>query len=342
MDVDDLKASYQIEFSKAERLKTALIKEITELLSRSGISLGVPLEARIKTWDSIEEKLTRRSLSLSSISDLNDLVGVRIIVLFRSDLDLALQALKETFSIVSLEDVALRLQESQFGYQSQHAIVQLPVDWSKIPSFVDLCQLKAEIQIRTVAQHIWAAASHKLQYKQEHSVPPPLRRTIHRISALLETVDLELDRVLEERRQYKARDTVTVPTEMLNVDLLAAELNALLPAENKSGDESYGDLLDDLIRFGINSVEDLRNVVNQNREFMMSEEQKELKREPRLAALSKRGQERRSRGVFFTHVGLARQALAAHVGRSAWDEHNARKRASRSAEKAKTNTQRAT
>jgi ppGpp synthetase/RelA/SpoT-type nucleotidyltranferase len=29
--------------------------------------------------------------------------------------------------------------------------------------------LRAEVQVRTTAQHIWAAASHKLQYKHEES-----------------------------------------------------------------------------------------------------------------------------------------------------------------------------
>lgn len=56
--------------------------------------------------------------------------------------------------------------------------------------------LKAEVQVRTVTQHVWAAASHVLQYKQEASVPLPVRRSIYRVSALLETVDLEFERVL--------------------------------------------------------------------------------------------------------------------------------------------------
>jgi ppGpp synthetase/RelA/SpoT-type nucleotidyltranferase len=59
-----------------------------------------------------------------------------------------------------------------------------------------------ELQLRTLAQHIWAVASHKLQYKREASVPVPIRRSINRVSALLEMVDLEFDRVLLEREQY--------------------------------------------------------------------------------------------------------------------------------------------
>jgi hypothetical protein len=51
--------------------------------------------------------------------------------------------------------------------------------------------LKAEIQIRTVLQHAWAAISHKLQYKREDDVPAPLRRKLFRLSALFELADDE-------------------------------------------------------------------------------------------------------------------------------------------------------
>ena len=87
-------------------------------------------------------------------------------------------------------------------YQSLHYIIRIPKHWLKVSTFADLGELKAEIQLRTLAQHIWAATSHKLQYKHEDSVPPPIRRSIYRVSALLETVDLEFERVLAERGTY--------------------------------------------------------------------------------------------------------------------------------------------
>ena len=75
----------------------------------------------------------------------------------------------------------------------------MPDDWLNVPTFREFKGLRAELQIRTLAQQLWAAASHKLQYKRESSVPYPIRRSIHRVAALLETVDLELERVLSER-----------------------------------------------------------------------------------------------------------------------------------------------
>ncbi len=148
------------------------------------------MEGRVKSLASIEEKIERKGLTLQSVTALDDLIGVRAILLFRKDLKIADKLISKTFHVLHKEDTATRLADDSFGYQSQHYVVQLPKSWSKIPSFSELGTIRVELQVRTLAQHIWAAASHKLQYKKENSVPPPLRRAISRVSALLETVDL--------------------------------------------------------------------------------------------------------------------------------------------------------
>lgn len=113
--------------------------------------------------------------------------------------------------------------------------------------------LLVELQVRTLAQHMWAATSHKLQYKREESVPLPLRRAIYRVSALLETVDLELDRVLTQRGAYVASE-VESPTldAPLNIDLANLIAREVLPAANDSGDvDGFDEVLQELYEFGI-------------------------------------------------------------------------------------------
>jgi putative GTP pyrophosphokinase len=320
MPLEQLRTDYSTVKPRAERLKTALFHEIDQLLEAQGISLGVPLEARVKTWESLAEKLQRKSLALKAVADLDDLVGVRAILLFRSDLQTAIAAISNTFKVISIEDTGARLDDSQFGYQSQHLIVQLPTGWETIPSFKDLTDLRAEIQVRTVSQHIWAAASHKLQYKQEQNVPPPLRRTIYRISALLETVDLELDRVLEERRTYAEGAASASSKQPLNVDLLASVLDDFFPAINKSQTEDYSDLLGDLTALGIDNADQLRTVLKATKNAALKTDAERVKEElaaktaPDHATLA-----RIQKGVFYTHVGLARTALRHHFGRDVID-----------------------
>ncbi|MEJ8852327.1 hypothetical protein [Variovorax rhizosphaerae] len=318
MSIERLRNNYADVKPLAERLKVALLHEIGELLAGKEISLAVPLEARVKSWVSLEEKLERKALSLASVETLDDLVGIRSILLFRSDLSRTLSALSATFRVISLEDTGARLEESQFGYQSQHMIVQLPEEWSRIPSFRGLTDLRAEVQIRTVAQHIWAAASHKLQYKQEQNVPPPLRRTIHRISALLETVDLELDRVLEERSSYAQAAPAADTMQPLNVDLLSALLSEIFTDKNKAPEEDYSDLLSDLIALKVVTAEQLKAILGRHIDAVRNEEARRLMEErasydagePLLATTK----DRIDKGVFFTHTGLTRSALRFEFG----------------------------
>lgn len=314
-DFDTLKKEYQELVNRADRLRESLVEQISRLFSNNSLTLGVPIESRVKPWSSIEEKVHRKSLDIKSITQLPDLVGIRAILLFRRDLMIAGDLLSSTFNVVSAEDTGSRLAEAQFGYQSRHYVVQLPKAWLTIPSFSELGRLQAEIQVRTLAQHIWAAASHKLQYKHEESVPPPIRRTIYRVSALLETVDLEFERVLEERQHYIEREIVALePTEPLNVDLVESILSELLPAENKEQPEDYSEVLTDLLHFQINTARDLRELIQQNLEAIMNEDASMVRKTLKDGDYEGTSVERTDRGVYFTHVGLARQALREAFG----------------------------
>lgn len=316
--ISTLQSQYVALTAGAERLRTALTEQLEHILATNQISLGVPLEGRVKAWSSIVEKIERKVPRLTSVSDLDDLVGIRLILLFQRDVDVIHRLIGETFQVLSAEDTASRLTETQFGYQSRHYVVQIPETWVKVPSLAGLQSYKAEIQLRTLSQHIWAAASHKLQYKHDESVPVPLRRSIYRVSALLETVDLEFNRVLKDRDAYVAQQ-VAIPRleETLNVDSAQALLIQLLPAENLGHDEDYADLLVDLFHFGIDTGQKLRN--------LLVEHMVEILRKDAKAALARNAYDdvgedeyeplraRLERGVFL-HVGLVRQALREQFG----------------------------
>lgn len=301
--------------SRFERLRHSAVAQISELLQLNDVSLGVPIESRVKTWSSIEEKIQRKELELKDVQDLHDLVGIRIILLFRSDLEKVVRLIADTFEIVSTEDAGQRLGDSEFGYQSQHIVAKIPKAWLLVPSFSSLDDLYLEFQVRTLAQHIWAAVSHKLQYKNQESVPPPIRRAINRASALLETVDLEFERVLDARRHYV--ETTLKKSEAsapLNVDSLALVLSDELPEGNKKEDEPYSDLLYDLSELSITTAPQLRNLLQKHKEYVLKRESEAVAK--KLAEPSAQGSAlaRLERGVFLTHVGLVRTALRKEFG----------------------------
>jgi len=310
MDKAALKDSYFQISQQAERLKVLLVSQLEHLLKQDGISLGVPIESRVKDWGSIEEKLDRKSISLNSLTDLDDLLGMRLILLFQRD-SLAVEKLLNThLRVLSSEDTALRLTDSQFGYQSKHFIIELPREWLNVPTWNDLGAIRVEIQVRTLAQHIWAAVSHKLQYKQETSVPPPLRRSINRVSALLESVDIDFDRILQERDIYIQQNAKQgKPDDLLNVDSVEAILANIFPAQNKGSDEALDELLVDLNYFGVKTSGELSNLLRKQYSEIMQADLSHAEKDPL------------GRKYYFTHIGLAREGLRHEFGSEVVSEH---------------------
>lgn len=309
MPENDLRAEYDVVRLIAEKMRVAVGDQLEALVRDNNITLGTPLESRVKTWDSLEEKIQRNSLTLESVSSLHDLVGLRLILLFQRDVDVVCELILNTFKIEEFSDIGTRLSEMQFGYQSRHFIVRLPDAWRSMPTLKGTENMRAEIQVRTLAQHIWAASSHKLQYKRESSVPPPVRRAIHRMAALLETVDLEIERVLQERDSYQSNLAQGAVDEALNVDILNSILKEMLPAPNRDDEEEekYDSLLRDLTHQRITTAEQLRQLITRHLTTALADDARQLttsraKATPRL-------QRRHARGVYYTYVGLIRVML---------------------------------
>ena len=322
MDLDSLEEEYRICQPILQKFIDALENEILQLLIENDVALGVPMESRLKSWTSLAEKLDRRSLDLRSIKDLTNLIGLRLILLFQRDIATTCHLIEKAFRIISKEDTAERLSETQFGYQSLHYIVAMPKEWLAVPSMKEFAGLKAEIQVRTLAQHIWAAASHKLQYKLEQSVPVPLRRSIHRVSALLETVDLEFERVLKQRDDYNSVSESRDSDDVLNVNLLEKILNEELPPANRKDEEKYSDLLNDLLYFDIATEEKLRRLIRGHLDTLVQED-REMVATRTLQNIPPDERARVDRGVYFSLVGLTRSALNKEFG-DAWDVYRGR------------------
>lgn len=303
------------------RLQRTMVEQLDHLVGTCGLTLGVPIESRIKTWDSITEKLERKRLKSKKLDSIEDLLGIRVIFLFQRDVEPFHLEIQKIFNVLSDEDTSQRLTDAQFGYKSRHYILSMPTAWDSIPSMKGLTGRKVEVQVRTLTQHIWAAASHKLQYKNEKSVPPPLRRSIYRVSALLETVDLEFTRVLEERDAYvKTQAAQPGEKDKLDVDIVEAILDETLPPENKdNASEDYSDLLIDLQHFDIGTRGALTSLLSKHKRAILRADAKEAETrgwqdDDEETEQGERVVDRLARGVFFSHVGLVRQALSEQFG----------------------------
>jgi len=319
MEQDALKRDYENLYQLAFRFCNELTNQVKSILDRELISLAVPIESRVKSWNSITEKLKRRELAVDTLQQLTDFIGLRIILLFQRDVKRTTDVISNTFEILEKEDTFDRLGEDQFGYRSIHLIVKLPKEWLRVPGLSSFGDLLAEIQIRTAAQHIWAASSHLLQYKHETSVPTSLRRTIYRVSALLETVDLEFERLIKLRDEYRGEVAIPDKNSTLDTDILESILDKMLPSNNKVSSEPYAELLDDLHAFDISTVADLQELLSKHKNKMIEQDAKRAEQERKdkvtISTLDETSKKRIEMGIYFTHVGLVRMALICEFGK---------------------------
>jgi putative GTP pyrophosphokinase len=316
-DISALEAEYKAKSSVANALLGEMQVSLTRLLQSEKIDISIPVHGRVKSWASILEKFSRRGIQVMGIDELQDLVGVRIVVQFQRDLPLVKELLWRNFQVVHSEDTAERLQADQFGYASNHFLVR-PYHNGAVP--MKYGRMGAEVQVRTAAQHIWASASHVLQYKHESDVPPDFRRALSRISAFLESSDLEFERLLNERARHARERASTQPANetVLSVELLEAFLDTLLPRNNKSVQDDYGPLLRELAAHNITTAGALRelvskqleNAVRYDHEIADVERARIARHGITITALDAPVQMRTAQGAFATHVGLVRVMIA--------------------------------
>jgi hypothetical protein len=143
-------------------------------------------------------------------------------------------------------------------------------------------------------------------------------RSIGRVSALLETVDLEFERLLEERELYKKHlqelKPVILKKEKLNVDILEAILDKELPPSNKGDKEPYSDLVDELMEFDINDIDALIALIREQVDSILSMEQEFVDRYRQEVTngstkVSHRIKERVEKNVYVSHAGMLRTML---------------------------------
>ena len=314
----NFKAEYETLVPLANRFRDELVNQLSALVEEQKIALALPIESTSEDLGVDILKLDRVPLSLKSIGKLRDLVGIRLIFLFRRDAERFSELLPKVFNVLKQEDTFARLRADQFGYSSKHFQVTFPKEWLSVPSLAAIGDLTAELQVRTLPQHVWAAASQVLQYKNEKSVPSPLLRSIHRVSALLETVDLEFERVLAEREEYRATLSVA-PREILNADSLEHVLTPLLPARNKEDPEDFSELLGELAGLGIKTSEALSALVKKHISQALIDDRNYARQVAQDDDRSDDERIRARQGFFFTHVGLVRGILQSEFGRD-WQD----------------------
>ena len=122
------------------------------------------IKSRLKSMDSIIEKLQRKGLPLeleSIESNLKDVAGIRVICPFLSDIYRMASCLMEQDDIHLIEKKDYIKNPKKNGYRSLHLIVETPIFLQKEKRL-----MKVEVQFRTIAMDFWASLEHRMHYKK--------------------------------------------------------------------------------------------------------------------------------------------------------------------------------
>ncbi|NUL46899.1 hypothetical protein F7P69_17085 [Cellulosimicrobium funkei] len=201
---------------------------IRQILSNNGIPVHT-VNFRVKSEESVRQKLNAKPGHYSGPSSLMDLLGLRVTCYFADEVDRVAFIIDDEFAIDwdNSGDKRENLGSKEFGYRSVHRIARLDPTRAALTEYSDQTNTTFELQIRSVLQHAWAEIEHDLGYKQS-TIPEQYSRRFSRLAGVLELVDDEFASLRDELRAYERDLNLAAKNQPDNVDLNPATLRAAL------------------------------------------------------------------------------------------------------------------
>jgi len=202
------------------------------------------IQTRAKAVSSFSGKIISKDKYQDPLTDMTDLCGARVIVHFQSHVDKVCSFIRENFEIDEINslDAKSKLKVSEFGYRSIHYIVTPKKDnILDVPVAEKFKSMKAEIQVRTLAEHLWADISHDRLYKTTLKIPDKWRRDAARLSALLEDADNDFNKWAHEIDSLALVYALQVENEKAKTEV--ETLNTLISIQASNVDECAKNVL---------------------------------------------------------------------------------------------------
>lgn len=277
------KEALKIEYNSNDILYKSLEQEVKYILEVKLLEQGIKIHSilsRIKEFDSFYEKIDRKNLS-NPFAEIKDIVGIRVICLFKSDIEKIGGIIKEFLDVVEEDNKIDDFEQvSSFGYMSFHYIAKLKDEYTG-PRYDSIKTINFEIQVRTISMDAWANISHYLDYKSEEDIPKELKKDFHALSGLFYVADshfeffmksileaqrekeLEVKNMLENERVDSSSHEKIV--EDLTFDSLKSYLEQKFADREVSDPKVISDLFKELSTAGYKTLNELDDVINRTK-----------------------------------------------------------------------------
>ena len=259
---------YNEQVDDFKKLEKKVLKILQKIVKDSNVRV-YEINHRIKEKESLVGKLERKGDKYTSLSDITDILGFRIVCFFSDDVDVLAKKIESQMEIDWDESIDKRkfLNTNSFGYLSVHYIC---ISENK----------RFEIQMCSLLQHVWAMMEHDLGYKTKFGVPAAVSRDFSRLAGLLEIADEHFIRIRDNVANYTEKvhqkivnddagdiaiDSVSLDEYMCYSKNMRAFLQSIANmTEAEISDETADNYIDQLAWFGIKTLGDLQNMLLEN------------------------------------------------------------------------------
>lgn len=199
-DNNFLEAMLKYKFA-LKRLETELNILLAEYEFKNNYNPVEHIKSRIKSVESITLKLDKKELEHTTnnmISNVHDVVGMRIVCSFLEDVYEIVNIIKSSKEFIIKEESDYIKNPKDSGYSSYHLNILVPVHLFNRTEYIE-----AEIQIRTVAMDCWASLDHKLGYKLPKDIPEELRVEMSKKAKEIRELDKSVQSLYEIVKKYE-------------------------------------------------------------------------------------------------------------------------------------------
>lgn len=259
MDIVEMAKEFEINVPHYKAVDTE-VRYIVEEIFRDSIIKIHSITSRVKKIESFIDKAKRKGIK-EPFKEIKDIVGIRIICLFLTDIPKIRDKIRENFDVLEEDNKMENSELSSFGYFSVHFVAVLKKEYSG-PRYNKIKDIPFEIQVRTIAMHAWASISHYLSYKTEQDIPEDLKKDFYALSGLFYVADSHFQifyNARELKREGIEKDQ-NIFEEDLNLDTLTVYLKEVFPDREQCDSDTLSEVIKELNLIGIKKIKEIEDI----------------------------------------------------------------------------------